>query len=1604
MAVRGQRLTADLIAEVVGIAGSKLKPDVAPLAQEFVRRFYAHVPPSDILGVGAETLYGAALSMLHFASDRPPGTAKVRVYKPTLSEDGWESTHTVVQVVNDDMPFLVDSVTAELNQRGHTVHLVIHPIIPVTREAGRIETIGAAGGAAESVMHVEMDEVTNLDELDSLRTNLVRVLADVRVAVEDWQAIRDRLRATAADLTTQTYRGVSTEEAGEAAAFLQWLDDNHFTFLGCRDYRFEGGAGELKAVPESGSSLGILRSERLEPDDAPAGLAVLPAAAIESLNSPILIDINKANARSTVHRPVHMDYVTVKRFDADGRVVGVRRFLGLFTSVVYNSSPRRIPILRHKVARVVEEAGFAPNSHDEKALVHILEAYPRDELFQIGREDLLETALGILHLQERQRIALFTRADPFQRFVSCLVYAPRDHYNTGIRLRFARILETALSGEVTAFTTQVSDEPLARIQFLVRTTPGQVPDYDPAEIERRLAEAGRSWSDRLQQALVAHLGEERGLAAWRTYGEAFPAGYRETYHADLAVADIALLDGMGSGAGLGMNLYRPIEAGQHELRFKLYHAETPVPLSDILPMLEHMGLRVIGEVPYRLEPEGRWPVWIHDFGLETADRSAVDLRAVRDKFQTAFDRIWTGELESDGMNRLILAAGLDWRQIVVLRAFARYLRQVGAPFSQAYMEETLARHAGIAGSIVALFEARFDPARHDPQRAAAITDDIAESLEAVESLDEDRILRRFLNLAEAAVRTNHWQTGTDGWPKPYLSIKYDCAKVEELPLPRPMFEIFVYSARMEGIHLRGGKVARGGIRWSDRREDFRTEVLGLMKAQMVKNAVIVPVGAKGGFVLKRPPAEGGREALQAEGIACYKLLVRGLLDVTDNRDGDTIVPPPDVVRHDGDDPYIVVAADKGTASFSDIANGLSAEYGFWLKDAFASGGSAGYDHKGMGITARGAWESVKRHFREVGRDIQSEDFTCVGVGDMAGDVFGNGMLLSRHTRLVGAFNHLHIFVDPNPDPEASWAERKRLFDLPRSNWTDYDSGLISQGGGVFSRQAKAIHVSAEMKALFDIDTAQVTPSALMTAMLRAQVDLLWFGGIGTFIKSAEETNAEVGDRSNDAHRVNGGEIRAKVVGEGANLGATQRGRIEYALAGGRINTDFIDNSGGVDTSDHEVNIKILLNATIDSGELTLKQRDALLKQMTDEVAQLVLAHNYLQSGAISVTEAEAAALLPQHARFIRRLERAGQLNRSIEFLPDDEVIGERETAGLGLTRPELAVLLSYSKIVLYEELLSTGLPDDPELVDDLVRYFPPTLRDGWRSQIAGHRLRRELVTTYVTNTVVDRAGIGFVERLQDRSGRGAGDVARAFSIAVAAFGLRDLWEAIEGLDNQVPASVQTSMLLDGRRLVEHGTLWFLRHGGNPLDMAAHLEAYRPGIADFCANLPSELFEDERRSVAARRAELQAAGVPEKIARTVAGLDVLYGAPDVVRLAGACGRPVEAAAHVWFSVATRFGLDRLRDAASNMTTRTAWQQLAVETFVDDVFGHQAALTAQVLAAGASDDAEAAVEAWAAQRPAAVVRYDRTMDEIGSAGMLEIAMLTVVNGQLRALAAA
>jgi glutamate dehydrogenase len=1570
----------------MALAAARCPPRESALARAFVKGFYEHAPPADIAARGADDLCGGALALWRFGSRRTPGQARVRVYNPAAASDGWSSPHTIVEIVNDDMPFLVDSATAAINERGLAVRLVIHPVIVVTRDGeGNLTGLDPEeAGRRESWMQVEITREPNAAERGALAEALAGVLADVRAAVTDWPKMREVLAELCAGLAG-TMAPLPAAELGEGVEFLRWLDADNFVFLGVRDYAF----GDGRERPP----LGVLREEGYRAFGGLRDLAALPSDVRDFVRRRELLIISKTDRRATVHRRVPMDAIGVRRFGTDGEVTGLTLFVGLFASAAYSGEVRDVPLLRTKVEEIVARSGLSPTSHDGKALIHILDTFPRDELFQTGVDALYDTAIGILNLQERQRIALFLRRDPLERFVSCLVYVPRDRFDTGLRRKFATILGEAFAGTLANYYIHIDDSVLARVHFIIATTRGAVPAVDAATLEARLAEAGRSWEDRVDAAAVEAFGEgeaHRRLSRLLP----FPVAYQAQTAPQQAIADLGPIEAVLGGSPLEASLH--LRPGEATPGLRLYRRDAPVVLSDILPVLENLGLRIVAEEPYRIQSKDGAAVWVHEFTLAEGAVSQETAVAMREKFEEALVAIAGGAVENDGFNRLVLAAGLSARQTTILRLYAKVLRQAGSTFSQAYMEDTLAAHAGIARRLVALFERRFDLTSAD-REATDEARAIEEALDAVESLDEDRILRSFLTLVQNSVRTNYFQPGADGEPKPYLAVKFASSEIELLPLPRPLFEIYVYSPRMEGLHMRAGKVARGGIRWSDRREDFRTEILGLMKAQTVKNAVIIPVGSKGGFVLKRPPPPGPgyRAAFQTEGVDCYKILMHGLLDLTDNIIADSpqthhIAPPPSVVRHDQDDPYLVVAADKGTATFSDTANDIAISYGFWLGDAFASGGSAGYDHKAVGITSRGAWELIKRHFRELGTDIQATDFTCVGVGDMAGDVFGNGMLQSPHIRLRGAFNHLHIFIDPESDAAKSYDERKRLFDDPRLGWADYDKALISSGGGVFARSAKSIPISAEMKRVFAIAEDQLTPAELIQKLLTAEVDLLFFGGIGTFVKARAETHAQVGDKANDALRIDGEAIRARVVGEGANLGVTQRGRIAYAQKGGRIDTDAIDNSAGVSMSDHEVNIKILLGHAIATGALAASERDPLLAQMTGDVAALVLRDNYLQGEALSVAEARGPAALDRQARLIRELEKSGRLDRALEFLPDDEELAARATARRGLVRPELSVLLAYAKMSLDHELLQSDLPDAPELADEVCAYFPLVLRERFRTQIAAHPLKREIAATIVANDVVNRGGLTFIHDLQARSGRSAADIARAYRIVRQAFSLPPLWTEIEALDNKVDASVQYEMLIDIGWVVEHAVAWLLRE--NRLDMAA-----APAMDGLAAALADLLPASERAEYDARLAKLIAAGAPQAFAARIAGIVFLTTAFEIADLATHTGQTVERAARCFYGIGARFALDELRAAGRRLPTETPWQKTAVEALIDDFYALQADLAERVLKAG--DGAADPVAAWAQTRTAQLAPADTIAAELRAAPNPDLAMLVVAGRQLR-----
>jgi glutamate dehydrogenase len=1596
MAARLEEAKASLVEKAIAHVRERVSEPQASQVAQFVREFYADSAPEDL---GELDLYGAALAHWQLLQRRRPPEAKVHVYTPRAEEHGWQSRHSVVEVVSDDMPFLVDSIAMAITRHGSAIHFFIHPVMRVRRdEHGQLVELlpaGAEGGISESLIHVEIDRHADQEALDELAAALRSALVDVRAAVEDWAPMRERIAEAAAELEDRP-PPIASEELAEAKALLEWIGDHHFTFLGYREYELLTRDGEDVLEAVAGSGLGILREREHKP--VSHSFSQLPPDVRRLAREPNLLNLTKANARATVHRPGYLDYVGVKRFDEHGAVVAERRFLGLYTSTAYSASPWQIPVLRRKVQGVLDRSGFAPASHDYKALVEILETYPRDELFQTTEEQLYDIALGILHLGERRRVRLFVRRDTFGRFVSCLVYLPLERYDTESRRRIQQILQEAFGGVGLDYTARVTESVLARLHVIIYTKPGAAPVYDTAEIESRLVEAVRSWQDDLHDALVSELGEERGARLFQRYADAFPAAYRDDFTAGAAVADIERIEQLDPAGDLDMSLYTPLASPLDHLAFKLLRSGRPILLSDVLPLLENMGVKVTDERPFEVKPLDDAPVWVYDFGLDYGGESELQTDRVRQVFQDAFAQAWRGESENDGFNRLVLRSGLTWREITLLRAISKFLRQAGSTFSQAYMEESLAQNGEIARGLIELFELRFDPRRSEDaeDRSRGLVRVLEAALDGVTSLDEDRILRSFLRVIQAMLRTNYFQAG----PKPYLSFKLDPAGIPDLPAPRPMFEIFVYSPRMEGVHLRGGKVARGGIRWSDRREDFRTEILGLMKAQTVKNAVIVPVGAKGGFVVKQPPSD--RAALRDEVVACYETLVRGMLDLTDTLSGGEIVPPPDVVCYDEADPYLVVAADKGTATFSDIANALSLEYGYWLGDAFASGGSTGYDHKRMGITAAGAWESVKRHFRELGVDADTEELTVVGIGDMSGDVFGNGLLRTRNLKLIGAFDHRHVFLDPSPDPGPSYDERARLYELTGSSWADYEPSLISPGGGVFPRSAKSIELSPQIREALAVDADALPPNELIRAVLRAPVDLLWNGGIGTFVKAKAESHAEVGDRSSDAIRVDAEELRCRVVGEGGNLGLTQRARIAFALRGGRVYMDAIDNSAGVDCSDHEVNIKILLDTIVRDGDLTEKQRNELLAEMTDEVGRLVLRDNYEQTQAIAASVTQAGPMVAVHQRYLRSLEQAGRLDRALEFLPDDETLAERKAAGEGLTTPEFAIMLSYTKIALYDELLASDLPDDPALAGELERYFPTALHERFGAQLQRHPLRREIVAARVTNSLVNRAGTTFVFRLGEETGASESDITRAFMVAREVFDLRGLWAEIEALDARAPAQTQLTMLLRSRVLVERSTRWLLRNRPRPLDVAAAIAEFRAGAETLAGAVPSLLAVAARESARRTAEELAGAGVARELADRVAHLEALFPTFDLVEIASAVGLGVEDAAGVYFALGERLELHVLHERIAGLPREERWEALARRALWEDLHSERRALTADVLRTSPANGAVGErFSAWLTRNAVPVERCQQVLADVKAGGSYDLATLSVAVREIRNL---
>ncbi|MCP5123761.1 MAG: NAD-glutamate dehydrogenase [Pseudomonadales bacterium] len=1573
--------------------------------------FYGRFPAEDMRERSVENLYGCLYGLLRFLRSWPEAAARIHIFNPEIQSHGWESKYTVVAIICRGIPFCTASVRGELNRRNLTIHGIASSNLPVRRDAaGELEAVlsdeegQASGLPEEAVLYFEIGRHSNPAELDELRLTLGDILQEVALVVDDFPAMGERLQAVEQQIRASEC--IELELREEAAAFLAWVQQRHMTLLGY-EYLEVADAGQpgqqVNVVAEA--SLGLLRHRTTRGvEDLAADLEHMSADDLRRRQ----LSFSKSRQRSRVHRLTYPDYVEIKVFNDAGAVIGQHRLIGLYTSSVYTMSPELIPILRRKVQQVLEQSHFDTSDHESRELVRVLELFPRDELFQSSVQDLYDTVTAVNRIQERRQTRLFVRRDVHGKFVNCMVYIPRDRYTTEQREKIERILCAAFNAEEAEFTTHFSESILVRCHFVLRVDPKVSLEYDASEIENQIVQATLAWEDRLRIRLIEEFGEERGEVFVRELATGFPPGYRDDFDPRVAVLDIKQILRLQQGEALGMTLYRLVEEGGEMLRLRLYHSGASLPLSDVLPILENLGLRVMTERPYGVRAHDGKVYWIQEFTLIYALSHNIVLEEVKQEFEEAFSRIWFGGAENDCFNRLLIGTRLDWRELAMLRAYARYLRQVHFPFSVEYIGETLGHHLQITGCIVELFLTRFSPvfegdADWRAQREQAVEQRILDALEHVENLGEDRIIRQFVLVIKATLRTNFFQPEADGSLKSYFSFKLRPADIPGIPKPVPLYEIYVYSPRVEGVHLRGGKVARGGLRWSDRFEDFRTEVLGLVKAQQVKNAVIVPVGAKGGFVARQLRPEMSRDEIQQEGIACYQLYIRALLDITDNRSADGVIRPPQVVVKDDEDPYLVVAADKGTASFSDIANAISAEYNFWLGDAFASGGSAGYDHKKMGITARGAWVSVQRHFREIGIDVQSTDFTVVGIGDMAGDVFGNGMLLSEHIRLVAAFNHQHIFIDPEPDAATSFAERKRLFELPRSGWGDYNLQLVSAGGGVFSRAAKSIPISAEMKARFDIEADHLPPLELISYLLRAPVDLLWNGGIGTYVKARRESHTDVGDKSNDGLRVDATELRCRVVGEGGNLGMTQLGRVEYGLAGGRSNTDFVDNAGGVDCSDHEVNIKILLNAVMARGDLTEKHRNALLAEMTESVAGLVLRNNYDQVQAISMAAFQSVQRTGEYQRFMRSFEEAGRLNRKLEFLPSDEELLERRVRGEALTRPELSILISYSKGVLKEQLIEAELGSDPYLAAAVDTAFPQRLVDEYPEEIRAHRLHREIMATQLANDIVNRMGMSYIQRQQTATGATVADVARAYISAMEIFGIRELWKQIEALDHKVDSAIQMEMMLSVIRLVKRSTRWLLRNRRHQLTPTDCIAGFAGGLEELREAYPAMLRGRAAAQFETLHGHFIDAGVDPELAREIAAADHAYTALGIIQATGDTEAPLMDVAGLYFFMGERLELDWFSDLILSSKIDNEWQALARDTYLEDLEWQQRTLAIGALRHMSEDlNLLKCINRWEKQESLLLQRWRQMLAELHATPAPDFAMFAVANRELLDLA--
>jgi glutamate dehydrogenase len=1560
-------------------------------------KFYTKTTHSDILKKDDSYIIGLAKSSFDFFRNRENHNPKIRIYNTNPNKDSWSSNRTILELINNDQPFLVDSITAEINRLGFKVTQIINRVIRSRRnKKGELIDIlpeDSNEGQLESIIHFQISKINNQAVIDNLACNIKRTLEITKFAVSEWPLILERLYSLRFDLKSLNVLN-KKQNLDEPIEFLDWLENNNFIFLGFIEYSVAITKKMKTYSPVPSTKLGIFKV--YNPDD----LLEIDTRLINEESQ--IIEVVKSMNKSKVHRPTHLDIIRIKKLNKKGQAIGEYRFFGLFTSSVFYQNAGNIPIIRKKISNVIQKANFDPTGHNGKELVANLNAYPREELLQITENDLYEIVIRIVAISGRSTVRIFRRYDKFKRFLSLFCFIPRRNFNTEIREQIQILFENAACGKTAEHSVHVTESPMIRLNFIIHLDPNNIKKINYDILEKQIKELTTSWNDRFAQKLKQEYGEEEYETIFKSYHYSFPISYTEFFNAAEACADVNRFKKVLSE---NIPLFILEQTDNVEIFYlKIYNHKEQIELSTIMPMIENFGIEVIDEHTFQIKPnfgQIQETVWLHNFKVNIKEITTRDFQDFRAVFEVALSLCWSGKAENDRINELVTKSRIASDNITILRSYTKYIHQTDFAYKDNFIYEVLIKNYKIAGLLIDFFHSKFNP--DTKLQTDIIKRHIDIQLGEVTSLPEDAILRKYIEVINATLRTNFFQSDKDGNKKQYISFKLKSQDIGDLPLPKPYVEIFVYSPNMEGVHLRGGKVARGGLRWSDRHEDFRIEIQGLVKAQMTKNSVIVPVGSKGGFVVKKDLQGLNRDEFMNEGIGAYKTFLRGLLDITDNVINGKIVKPKNVKCYDLDDPYLVVAADKGTATFSDIANGVSAEYNFWLGDAFASGGSQGYDHKKMGITAKGAWVSVVRHFSEMEKDIEKEEFTVVGIGDMSGDVFGNGLLRSNNSQLIAAFNHLHIFVDPKPNSKKSFQERLRLFNLPRSSWCDYNKKLISAGGGVYARSLKKIKISKQVKKIFKITEDELAPNALIKYIISADCDLLWNGGIGTYAKASKENNVEVGDRANDSVRVNANQLKCRIVGEGGNLGLTQKARIEYAENGGRINTDALDNSAGVDCSDHEVNIKIALKSAIDNDKITSNQRNQILEAMTEEVEELVLRDNFLQTQAISIAQYQGVSALEHQNRLMERLEKVSLLDRKVEFLPDQEEIHKKQTDSQSLTRPELCVLLAYSKIYLYNSLVNSDLPDSEYYYNDLIRYFPEKMSVKFEKEIANHPLKREIIATFTANSMINRLGITFFNRLAADTGMKKCDIARAYTITRDVFNLREVWQDIESLLGVVKHDIMMQMFREVANLVERSTAWFLRNMKQPLNVSKTVNEFTPFIKKISSNLENILSPSSMKVYNEKHKFYSSNNVPELLAKKIAAIDGLTSVCFIVQVAKGKRVSVELVAQIFYEIGVNMNLRYLRITAAGMNLDNYWEKLSINNFIDNLFDQQMHITNEVIKKAIAHKkiktSREAINFWLKDNQKQVDRFNELINDIQTHEFPDFSMLSVAGHRIK-----